>query len=459
MWILLKRDSFFFGTNPMTACPLSVHGLGEIDMSKAVLRTSRIVALLILTLLPAQTCLSYSVLTHQAIIDSSWKESLKPTLLKRFPHATDEQLRQARAYTYGGAIIQDMGYYPFGSKFYTDLAHYVRSGDFIEAMLAEAKDLNEYAFALGSLAHYAADNNGHPIGVNRAVPLVYPELRAKYGNEVTYVEDPAAHLKTEFGFDVIQVARGKYLPDAYHDFIGFKVSKELLERAFLKTYDLELKDQFVSLDLAIGTFRRAVSGLIPEMTKVAWELKKDDIVKATPGMTRDKFLYSMSRADYDKEFGKEYEKPGFGTKLLGGLVRILPKVGPLKALAFKPPTPEAERLFIESFNATLTRYRALLAQSRNGRLDLQNTDFDTGRPVRAGEYKLADETYAKLLEKLAKHNFENASPELRRNILAFYSDPSAPNATKQDKDEWRTTLRALDRLKAIESQPASARKQ
>jgi hypothetical protein len=428
-------------------------------MSKALLRMSRIVAVLALTLLLAQTSLSYSVLTHQAIIDSTWKDSLKPLLLKRFPRATDEQLREAHAYAYGGAIIQDMGYYPLGSKFYTDLAHYVRSGDFIEVMLAESKDLNEYAFALGSLAHYAADNNGHPIGVNRAVPLVYPELRAKYGNEVTYVEDPAAHLKTEFGFDVIQVARGKYLPDTYHDFIGFKVSKELLERSFLKTYDLELKDQFISLDLAISTFRRAVSGMIPEMTKVAWELKKDDIVKAQPSMTREKFLYSMSRADYDKEFGKEYEKPGFGTKLLAGFVKILPKVGPLKALAFKPPTPEAERLFIESFNATLIRYRGLLAQARTGKFDLPNTDFDTGRPVRASEYKLADETYAKLLEKLAKRHFENASPELRRNILAFYSDLSAPNATKRDKDEWRETLRALDQLKAMQSQPASARKQ
>jgi len=428
-------------------------------MSKSLLKTSRVVIILSLSLLLAQTSLSYSVLTHQAIIDSSWKESLKPLLLKRFPRATEDQLREAHAYTYGGAIIQDMGYYPFGSKFYTDLAHYVRSGDFIEAMLAEAKDLNEYAFALGALAHYAADNNGHPIGVNRAVPIAYPKLRARYGSEVTYVEDPTAHLKTEFGFDVIQAARGKYAPDSYHDFIGFKVAKELLERAFLKTYNIELKDQFASLDLAIGTYRRTVSSLIPEMTKVAWEMKKDDIAKSDPTMTREKFIYSLSRTDYEKEFGTEYEKPSLGTKVFAGFVRILPKVGPLKALNFKPPTPEAERLFIESFNATLDRYRGLLVQVRNGKLDLQNTDFDTGRPARAGEYKLADETYAKLLDKLAKHNFENAGPDLRRNILAFYSNLNAPIATKHNKDEWRATLRALDQLKAAQPQPASARKQ
>jgi Zinc dependent phospholipase C len=428
-------------------------------MSKATLRLSRIVTVTILTLLLAQASPGYSVLSHQAIIDTTWKDSLRPLLLKRFPQATDEQLREAHAYAYGGAIIQDMGYYPLSSKLFTDLAHYVRSGDFIKAMIAEAKDLNEYAFALGALAHYAADNNGHALGVNRAVPLVYPKLRARYGNEVTYVEDPTAHIKTEFGFDVIQVANGNYARDAYHDFIGFKVSKEVLERAFFRTYGLELKDLFASFDLAIGTYRRTASGLIPEMTRVAWELKKDDIVKAHPDMTREKFLYNLSRADYNKEYGSGYKEPGFGAKLVAWVVRVLPKVGPLKALAFKPPTPEAERLFMESFNATLERYRELLTQAGSGKLDLPNTDFDTGRAVQAGEYKLADETYAKLLEKLAKHRFENASPELRGNILAFYSDLNAPIATKQDNDEWRATLRALDQLKALPSQPASARKQ
>ena len=428
-------------------------------MSKVIIKISRVVILLTLTLGLAQVSRGYSVLTHQAIIDSSWKDSLKPLLLKGFPGASEEQLREAHAYAYGGAIIQDMGYYPFGSKFFTDLTHYVRSGDFVEALLAESHDINEYAFALGALAHYAADNNGHAIGVNRAVPIAYPKLRARYGDEVTYVEDPTAHIKTEFGFDVVQVARGNYASDSYHDFIGFKVAKDVLARAFQKTYGLELKDQFASLDLAIGTFRRTVSGLIPEMTRVAWEMKKDDITKAHPGMTREKFLYNLSRADYEKAYGKEYKEPGFGAKLFAGIVKVLPKVGPLKALDFKPPTPEAERLFIASFNTTLDHYRALLTQARGGKLDLQNMDFDTGRPTRAGEYKLTDETYARLLEKLAKHNFENAGPDLRRDLLAFYSDLNAPIATKRDKEDWRQTLRALDQLKAAQGQPASASKQ
>jgi hypothetical protein len=402
----------------------------------------------------AEASFGYSVLTHQAIIDSAWEDSLKPLLLKRFPNATSEQLREAHAHAYGGAIIQDMGYYPFGSKFFTDLTHYVRSGDFIEALVSESQDLNEYAFALGALAHYSADNNGHAIGTNRAVPIVYPELRAKHGNEVTYAEDASSHIKIEFGFDVLQVARGRYAPEAYRDFIGFKVAKEVLKRAFFKTYNLELKDVFSSLDLAIGSYRRTVSGIIPRMTRVAWETKKDEIEKANPGITRDKFIYNLSRAEYEKEWGTEYEKPGWVSKTLAFLFRIVPKVGPFKGLAFKVPTPEAEQLLMASFNETLDRYRAMLRESQSGRLDLQNRDFDTGRPTRAGEYPLADEAYAELLEKLDKNNFETITPALRENILAFYNDLNAPIATKKDKADWRDTLRALEKLKTAQAQSA-----
>jgi hypothetical protein len=395
-----------------------------------------------------QTSLGYSVLTHEAIIDSAWDDSIKPILIKRFPRSTAEQLREAHAYAYGGAIIQDMGYYPFGSKVFTDLLHYVRSGDFIEALLEESQDINEYAFALGALAHYAADNKGHSIAVNRAVPLLYPKLRVRYGNKVTYVEDPASHIKTEFGFDVVQVARGRYATEAYHDFIGFKVSKPVLERAFKRTYCIEISDLFANFDLAIGAYRRAVSSVIPRMTKVAWEAKKDDIAKTSPSVTQEKFVYSISREEYEKEWGKDYDKPGAFDKTLALFMRIVPKVGPFKAISFKPPTPEVERLFIESFDATLDSYRGVLAKARTGRLKLQNMDFDTGVPTRAGEYALADETYAKLLNKLAGRDFENVTPELQQNILAFYGDLGLPIATKKDREEWQKTLNALDGLKA-----------
>ena len=300
-------------------------------------------------------------------MDSVWRDSIEPLLLQRFPRASSQDLKKAHAYAYGGSIIQDMGYYPFGSHFFTDLTHYVRSGDFVTSMLRNAKNLDEYAFALGALAHYASDTNGHAIAVNRAVPMLYPKLKRKYGNEVTFSDDAGSHLKTEFGFDVLQVAKGRYPSDAYHDFIGFEVSKPLLERAFQETYSLELKDVFGALDLAIGTYRKTVSGLIPKMTEVAWTLKKDDIAKTQPGITREKFLYNLSLAEYEKSWGKEYKRPGVGSRLLAFVIQIVPKIGPLRSLSFRTPTPDTEKLFMQSFNATLERYRGLLAAERTRR--------------------------------------------------------------------------------------------
>jgi hypothetical protein len=410
------------------------------------------VAALALLLFGPSLSFSYSVLTHEAIIDSTWGDSIQPLIIRRFPEATNEQLREAYAHAYGGALIQDMGYYPFGSKLFTDLTHYVRSGDFIEALITESHDINEYAFALGALSHYAADNEGHSIAVNRVVPTLYPKLRAKHGDEVTYDENPTAHMRAEFGFDVLQVARGRYAPTDYRNFIGFKVSKPALERAFKATYALELKDVFSDLDLAIGSYRRAASAIIPKMTQVAWETKEDEIEKLTPGVAREKFIYNITRADYEKEWGEKYDKPDFEDKLLAFFFSIIPRIGPLKTLSFKPITPETEGLFLDSFEAALAQYRALLRQAKPGRLVLVNMNFDLGRPTRAGEYRLADEAYSDLVTKLYKHEYNNVAPELRKNILAFFSNLKAPIATKKDTSDWRKIMLALDKLKTTRPQ-------
>jgi Zinc dependent phospholipase C len=364
---------------------------------------------------------AYSVLTHEAIIDSAWPNELRPLLLARFPNATADQLRDAHAYAYGGAIIQDMGYYPFGSKFFSDLVHYTRSGDFVLALLKDAResgDINDYAFALGALAHYAADNLGHPIAVNRTVPLVYPELRAKFGSEITYEDNPAAHLKTEFGFDVVEIARGQYASEAYHDFIGFQVAKPLLERAFKETYCVELKDLFHDLDLALGTYRFTVSEILPEMTKAAWSAKKKDIQTLQAGITRRRFVYRISMTAYQKDFGNQYRRPGFFARFLGFLFRLMPKIGPFKVFSFKVPPPAAEKLFLASLDDTVRSYRELLTAVREDRLQLPNENFDTGKPSQYGDYRMADEAYAKLIAQL-NHDKAQISDALRANIAAF----------------------------------------
>lgn len=411
--------------------------------------------LVFLTLVSVSASSAYSVLTHEAIVDSLWDASIQKMLLKRFPAATPEELEKAHAYAYGGCIIQDMGYYPFGTKLFTDLTHYVRSGDFIIALIRESQDLNEYAFALGALAHYAADTNGHRLATNVAVPILYPKLGSKFGKLVTYWDDPTSHIRTEFGFDVLQIAQGRYAPERYHAFIGFEVSKPVLERAFLDTYGLEMKDVFGSLDLAMGSFRYSVSTVIPEMTRVAWRLKGDQVTKEIPGMTRQKFLYNLSRSSYEKDWGTSYHRPGFGTVLVTWVLRIIPKFGPFKSLAFRPPTPEVEKLFMASFNATIDNYRALLANVSAGRMELPNENFDLGQPPAAGKYLGSDEAYDKLLAKLAERKFAGVSPALRANFLDYYKDrkpPPAPN--KKASAEWAKTQAQLDQLQA--ATPASA---
>ena len=416
---------------------------------------ARIVALLLFVLMCSTGSYAYSVLTHEEIVDLLWTDELSPLLLKRFPTLTEDQLKEAHGYAYGGAVIQDLGYYPFGSVEFSNLVHYVRSGDFVRELLLQSQDANEYAFALGALAHYASDIAGHP-AVNQAVSIQYPKLRAKFGNSVRYAQDHTAHLKTEFGFDMVQVAKNRYASQQYHDFIGFQVSKPLLERTFPIVYGVELKDVLAHEDLAIGSYRFAVSRMIPQMTQIALRTHKKDMMKETPDFAKKKFLYRLSRSDYEKQWGKDYTKPDFGTRLWSILLRYMPKIGPFKALAFNSPTAQTEDMYFKSINTTVDQYRIFLEQVRSDSLELANVDFDSGKKTKAAEYSLTDDSYAKLLGQLAERKFDLTSPDLRENILKFYSDLSLPLETKKDSAHWQSVLTALDQLKLVSPAPILA---
>jgi len=397
----------------------------------------------------ARSSPAYSVLAHESNIDAAWESGILPVLRARFPRAQPDELTAARAYAYGGCVIQDLGYYPFGSHFFSDLLHYVRTGDFVVTLIREAHDLNELAFALGALAHYAADSNGHPIAVNRSVPIIYPKLRAKFGDRVTFADSPPRHVMVEFSFDVVQAATGRYAPEAYHTFIGFQVATPVLERAFLATYGLEMKDLF-NTELAIGTYRHAVSSLIPEMTKVAWRDKRDEIVKASPQIQEGAFVYNFSRQQYAKEFGEDYMKPKWYARLLGFLFKLLPKFGPFRPLAFKAPTPETEQLFLTSLDRTRDEFRASLSASRQGAWRLPNRNLDTGATTALGEYSLADKTYEQLLEKLAHRRFEGVPPALARNIAEYFGDVQVlPGDTSR---RHKRSRKARERLASLRTE-------
>jgi hypothetical protein len=414
-----------------------------------------VAAVLVVLLMCCGGSSAYSVLTHEEVVDLLWTDEIRPLLLKRYPGLSEDQLKDAHAYAYGGAVIQDLGYYPFGSKEFSDLVHYVRSGDFVRELLLESQDVNEYAFALGALSHYASDIAGHP-AVNHAVAIEYPKLRAKYGLSVRYAQDKTAHLKTEFGFDTVQVAKNRYASPQYHDFIGFQVSKPLLERVFPVVYGMQLKDVLTHEDLAVGSYRFAVSRLIPRMTQVALQTHKKDMMRETPNFAKRKFLYRLSRSDYEKQWGKDYVKPGVGTRILSTLLRYLPKIGPFKGLAFTSPTPQTEDLYFKSINTTVDQYRAFLDHVRSDTLVLPNCDLDSGLATKAAEYSLTDDTYAKLLAQLSERKFDLTSPELRANILQFYSDLSLAIETRKNSVRWQSMLTSLEQLKAMPPVPSVA---
>ncbi|AII51034.1 zinc dependent phospholipase C family protein [Hymenobacter sp. APR13] len=416
-----------------------------------------LLGILALLLLFPSSASAYSVLTHQANIDSSWTRCLMPMLQKRYPGATEEQLIEAKSYAYGGSIIQDMGFYPFGSELFTNLTHYVRSGDFVRNLLDEAHGRNEYAFALGALAHYSADVIGHPEGTNKAMASVYPDLRRKFGTEITYEEAPVQHTQLEFAFDVVQLAAGRYRTADYQRYIGFQVSKPVLERAFRKTYGLELGKVIFNVDLAISSFRFAVRSLIPIASRAAWQSQKKEIRRLSPQARRREYVYDQSEHDYRKQYGTDYQKPGTGARVLSYFVRVLPKIGPLEPFAFKLPTPEAQALFKTSFRQVMTSYcRHVEAEPADtvtvSRQVLPNTDFDTGRPTVVGEYELTDETYGEWVRKLADNKFDGLTTPVQRNILTFFG-PSPKEPVDEDEKEASTrakTMEALAQLKELD---------
>jgi hypothetical protein len=363
----------------------------------------------------------FGVLTHEAIVDALWDKSIMPLLKSKYPSSTAEEQKVAHAYAYGGAICPDMGYYPFGSPLFTNLVHYVRSGDMVNALLRNANNLNEYAFALGFLSHYNADNYGHPLATNKSVPLVYPSLRKKYGDIITYADNKISHMRMEFGFDVLQISKGNYASQAYHDFIGFKVDTSVLSRAFLETYGLNINEVFKHrFPLAVEAFRWIVANIFPVITKAAWAQKRSDIQTQDHTATSKTFRFKMHKREFNKEYGTGYKQPGFFPTLTSLFIRILPKVGPTRSLKFKTPTALSEKYFDQSFDTILQHYSSNLKQLKQPGIDLRDLDFDTGKPTAMCEYSLADDTYREWLLKLKNDEFKNISPSLKANIAGFY---------------------------------------
>lgn len=408
----------------------------------------RIVLLISLTLITTfpfpRTGQAFSVLAHQAIVDQAWKTQLRPMLQRRFPNATDDELTDARAYARAGSHLPDLGYFPLGNRLFTDLLHYVRSGDFITSLITEARTPQEYAFALGVMAHYEGDTIGHPLATNLAVPILHPKLEGEYGDSVTYAESPSAHLQTEFRFDILQVAHRGEVPELFEHSIEFKVPKEFLARVFRQTYGLELDDLFKSFDVALTTYRWGFRTLIDEATGIAWGLYQGDIETLEPGIKRGDFLPTMSQADFEKEFGKAFLEPGFFVRFIGIVGNLFPNVGPFKSLPYKPLPENVRKLYFGAFHQASEHYRGELTKLSSGPAPwLPNLILDTGKTDRAGAYSPADQAYAELLRKHAEDHFAHVPAQLAEDFQKHFADRNAALSFKESDKDREKTLAAL----------------
>jgi hypothetical protein len=201
-------------------------------------------------------------------------------------------------------------------------------------------------------------------------------------------------------------------------------------------------------DKALNSYRHNVSKTIPKATKIAWSLKKDEIRDDIPGMTRKRFLYNLSKSDYEREWGKNYRKPNAAERFLAFLYLLIPKIGPLKVLEFRTPTPETQRMFEASFNATLDRYRKLIRELEAGQLELPNDNFDVGEATGPGKYRLNDDAHAELLDRLAEKKFSGISAEVREELIHFFAEPDLPYATKRNAKAWARVQAELEQLKS-----------
>jgi hypothetical protein len=410
---------------------------------------SRGSALLLCFLLVCHPAGAYSLLTHEQLIDLTWQSSIAPLLRSRYPNITAEELERARSYAYAGCVIQDIGYYPFGDPFFSDLTHYVRSGDFVVHLFQDAKDANQLAFAIGALSHYIGDNIGHSQAINRAVPVEFPKLAAKYGPVVTFAEGEHPHIQTEFAFDINEITHRRLAPVHYLRHVGLNVPTEQLANAFYETYGLSRnfsKARFQRVN--VGGFR----SFIPRIAYALTLLHRSRMPADPTSPDLQKLTDEVAQVAADNNWYHYRKKAGIGTYSLAGLIYVLPKIGPLKMLAIKGPTDTTEEEYVRSVNQSTDALSAALGRFGKRPQTLANRDLDTGAPVQPGAYRLTDDTYAKLLHRLVADPRHTVPPGLKSDIVNYYADPNAPIHTKKNPEKW---ARVQSELQTLQSMPVS----
>ena len=446
---------------------------------------------MVLLCLWARPASAYSLLTHEQLIDLTWDNSIVPLLLSRYRSLTAAQLDRARAYAYGGCVIQDIGYYPFGDQFFSNLTHYVRTGDFVVNLFRNASNADELAFAIGALSHYIGDADGHSLATNRAVPVEFPNLEKKYGAVVNYAEGKTQHVRTEFAFDINELAHHRMAPFRYQKHIGLAVPVRQLALAYYQTYGLTkgfygAREQRIN----VGAYRFAVRSFIPRIARAITILHRQ-VEPSDPSTAETVELRKeVAGVAAENEWDKYRHHAGIGMYSLAALIFILPKIGPLRMAAVKGPTVATESEYVHSVAVSTDALRRILVRftpptnrrsssanptsdgahsqplpsPRSGnasgpadpgdqRHPLKNRDLDTGNVVQPGGYSLTDATYAALLHQLAQQPNRAIPPGIKEDIQAYYSNLDLPITTKKNPERWKQVLADLETLKTMPTSP------
>jgi len=441
---------------------------------------------------PPPRAQAYSLLTHEQLIDLTWESSIVPLLLSRYPTLTPAEIEHARAFAYGGCVIQDIGYYPFGDQFFSNLTHYVRTGDFVVNLFRNAGNADELAFAVGALSHYIGDSIGHSEATNLSVPIEFPKLAARYGSSVNYAEGEHQHVQTEFAFDIDEIAHNRFAPVHYLRHIGLAIPTKQLALAFYQTYGL--REDFTDTHhsrINVSTYRFAVHGFIPRVAYATTLLHRRHEPADIDSPDLKRLTAEIAKVAAKNDWDAYRHKPGIGTYSLAGLLFILPKVGPIKLVSVKGPTAETNARYIHSVLAStdalsyalhrftpppptapsaaiaaaadsqkspapsdavpaiLTHYQSAINQLRDPSHPLNNRDLDTGYPVQPAGYSLTDKTYATLLHRLAETPATPIPPGIKRDILAYYANLELHFATKKDPAAWATLQQDLTTLQTM----------
>ena len=373
---------------------------------------------------------AFSVTAHQGVVDQAWGLTLVPLIRQRFPNATDRELTEAHAYARGGSISPILVLSARESFVFRPAA--LRSHRrFRQPSVNWGQLSGRICVRLGMLGHYEA-----PAGIRKRPIFRCPSSIPSSSRNTATPSPMRTHPRAPT--NSIRCAAGRSSQrntDLFEHSIDFKVPRDALERAFAETYGLQLNDLFDNYDIAIYTYRWGFRTIINEGTGIAWALYRKDIESNEPGVTSKEFVREISRGDFERQFGKAFLEPGYLPRFVGFLGTLVPDVGPLKRLPFKPLPDSVQKLYFRAYRHASERYVHEVAAICANKAWLENINLDTGRADKSGEYAPADEAWVDLLELHDKSHFANVRDDLASDFRAHFRDRNASLAFEDSESK------------------------